>query len=172
MKNTQRFHRWINASFYTAQFDKFMPITVQGLGHIDHDLVFNDAKVLEKGITAYPSNETEAVELNHHITLSYLWVLGSYEVIRSMHQKIDKTSYAAASIGKLKTQFARLRVPLAKFEPAEKYKKTDSRIAYPTLNSDHGISWQVAENIFISRQSLSDAFLSLLEELRTKQEQV
>jgi hypothetical protein len=63
-------------------------------------------------------------------------------------------------------KFERLRMPLAKFEAAGRHKKTDLKIAYPALNSQHGIAWQVSENTFISRGELADEFLALLESWR------
>ena len=54
-------------------------------------------------------------------------------------------------------------MPLAKFEPAERHQKTDFHIAYPVLNSDYGVAWQVSEDAFISRGELADQFLHLLE---------
>jgi hypothetical protein len=60
----------------------------------------------------------------------------------------------------LKHRLERIRVPLAKMEPARRY-PTDERIAYPTINLERGIAWQIAEDTVVTRRELSDALLEL-----------
>lgn len=170
MIESDRFHRWVNASFVTARFENFMPITVQGLGRLDHDLVTGDARFLALSEEQCAS-ETESLALNYRITLSYLWVLGAYEVVRTIDQRCREQDPSLASatskaILALKRQFERLRIPLAKFEPANRHRETDSKVAYPALNLDYGIAWQVVADTFIPRKVLSDSFLEFLEGLR------
>lgn len=157
-----RAHRWIRASHRLARYEAFMVTTVQGLGRLDDLLAATDAQYVAGG--GYISESTGIGDLSDHITLSYLWVLGAYEVIRAMHQRErDSGSAPSISITELLRRFARLRMPLAKFEPAERHQTTDSHVAFPVLNAEYGVAWQVSEDAFISRGELADKFLALLE---------
>jgi hypothetical protein len=130
-----RIERWVNASLATVQFEQFMIVVVQGLGRLDVSLLKDDQFFLSD----FKKNKTslaESLKLNERITLSYLWVLGGYELVRSICQRIKEKRNAfpekvADSFEELKKEFTRLRVPLAKMEPASAYKNTDSHIAYP-----------------------------------------
>jgi hypothetical protein len=165
MGGNSRFERWVKASFVTARYESFMPATVQGLGQIDHMLYAEDQRLVSQA----PEN-AEPSALTLHITLSHLWVLGAYEVLRTMHQRCREGSGVDESVRDLLRKFERLRVPLAKFEPAGRHRATDTKIAYPALNTQHGVAWQVADDVFIPRGQLSEEFLSLLE--RKRQESV
>ena len=114
------------------------------------------------------SSSSDLGALSYHITLSYLWVLGAYEIIRSIRQRNKKAGLNDEKLTSLLRKFERLRMPLAKFEPANRHKRTDSEIAYPALNDLHGITWQISEEVFISRGELANEFLSLLEGWRNE----
>ena len=109
----------------------------------------------------------EAIRATDRRTLSYLWVLGAYEVVRTMHERAVAANDAmAGKIGNVKHRFERVRIPLAKMEPARRHKDTDSPIAYPAIHRDLGIAWQLTADEFVTRRELSDAMLELLTELR------
>jgi len=168
-----RQEQWVKASFATAKFEPFMPVTIQGLGTLDIQLIQKDEEYLEK------HKQTEGPEKIHfefsnQITLSYLWVLGAYEVIRTITQRIKENSGIVKEdiekeFSQVKKAFNRLRVPLAKMEPAYSHRNTDSHIAYPALNIDHGVAWQVSQDTYITRRSLSNLMLQLLESTRASQ---
>ena len=164
MNDEPRFDRWVRASFATAQYEKFMPVTVQGLGRLDHDLFGQDKLVLAGAGPFAPDGDLGA--LSYHITLSYLWVLGAYEVLRAINQRSKESGHSDQEVLQVLRQYERLRMPLAKFEPANRHKHTDSKIAYPALNPEHGVAWEVAANVFISRGALSGELLALLESKR------
>lgn len=164
MSDEPRFHRWVRASFATALYEEFMPVKVQGLGRLDQDL-FEQDKLILAGAGAY-APERDLGALSYHITLSYLWVLGAYEVLRAINQRCIESGRSDQEVLQVLRQFERLRMPLAKFEAANRHRDTDSKIAYPALNSEHGVAWEVAENVFISRGVLSGALLALLENKR------
>jgi hypothetical protein len=153
-----RFERWVKASFVTARYEHFMPATVQGLGRIDQILYVEDQRLVSE-----PLESAEPSDLTLHITLSHLWVLGAYEVLRTIHQRCREGGGVDESVRDVLRRFERLRIPLAKFEPAGRHKETDTKIAYPALNAQYGVAWQVAEDVFIPRGELSDEFLMLLE---------
>lgn len=156
-----RFGRWVKASYATAQYERFMPVTIQGLGKLDQDLVIQD-RLLIAGLGPF-ALDGDPMELSRHLTLSYLWVLGAYEVLRAINQQCKESHGASPAVLHVLRQFERLRMPLAKFEPAYRHRNTDSKIAYPALNSEYGIAWEVAPDVFIPRGALSDELLALLE---------
>jgi len=170
--DTERFNRWVRASRVADKIQPFMIVALQGLGRLDSQLVEQGGSWLEQ-----TNNSTAAIAksvlLNETFTLSYLWVLGAYELIRTICQRCHvyrKTlgESLCDRLYSLKGDFERLRIPLAKMEPARKYKQTDYPIAYPALHRDLGISWKISENVFISRRELSDSLLSLLEDISAK----
>ncbi|CAK2192704.1 conserved hypothetical protein [Vibrio crassostreae] len=157
--------RWVDVSPVVQAFDDFMIVTLQGLGKLDARLLVEDANFIATGKSSNPFGD-----ISDHITQSYLWVLGAYEIIRALDQRAreDETFYPEHKdkFQRLKHSFARIRIPLAKFEAAGRHKDTDSHIAYPGFNRKTGVSWQVAENTWVDRRVLSDEMLELLEQLK------
>jgi hypothetical protein len=162
--NNQRLKKWIEASIGLSHIEPFMMPVLQGLGSLDCQLIQQDERFLR-----LPENQRatihEATMLTERFTLSYLWVLGIYELIRTLDQKCHANKNLldeplCKRIHTLKHQIERLRIPLAKMEPAKRSPK-DSSIAYPAISRDHGIAWQIAANVFISRREISDAMLQL-----------
>ena len=147
-----------------------MCMTIQSLGRIDVSLIEGD----ELFLADFENNRNslnENLKLNDRFTLSYLWVLGGYEVVRTICQRIKENrdglpDEIAAKFESLKKEFNRLRVPLAKMEAASAHKNTDSHFAYPAINTK-GIAWQVSQDIFITRRDLSDQLLETLEFARS-----
>jgi len=161
--------RWITGGNRAAHFELHMMITVQGLGSLDRELTAFDRFLVTnvEEIYAYPDDQAigHAVLLTRHLTLSYLWVLGAYEVIRSIDQRFfsgNPNGPDTYEIKATKRQFSRLRVPLAKYE-AERRSPGDSSIAYPALSAAHGAAWMLSESVLISREELAEAFLTMLE---------
>lgn len=151
-----RFQRWINASHKIAKIEVFMIPNIQGLGQLDTKLITLENEFLAQFNLS--RNENMVLEFSEHITISYLWVLGAYEIVRVIDEEIKSEKSK-----KIKHTFTRLRIPLAKYEPANFHKNTDSKIAYPMLNSDIGVAWQVSEDTIITRRDLSDILLDFLE---------
>lgn len=167
MIDQPRYAEWVRLSHRTARFETFMVVTVQGLGKLDAKLVAQDKAYLN--LTDEQQNEFRvSIELTDRFISSYLWVLGAYELIRVIDQKCraDKSLISNPRIvSDAKAAFERIRIPLAKFESARRYRDTDSTVAYPSLDRVHGIAWQIAEDVYISRGELSERFLNLLREL-------
>jgi hypothetical protein len=106
----------------------------------------------------------------HSVPMGYLWVLGAYEIIRTLDQMFRNVRKypAQQQLGteQLKHAFERVRIPLAKLEPATRYKSTDNRFAVPALILGRGLGWTVAEGVSIARGELSTQFLEFLESLK------
>ena len=150
-----------------------MAVAVQGLARLDCQLIATDEQFLQL-TEQQRATILASVELSERLTLSYLWVLGAYEIVRTLDQRTREASTGRPSpmaerITATKYLFERVRIPLAKFE-ASRRNPNDSPIAYPAVSSIHGIAWLVADNTFVSRRQLSDAFLALLSDLRAERE--
>ena len=165
-----RYAEWVRLSHRAARFEKFMTVAIQGLGKLDSVLVAEDALFLQ-----LPQHQRESIEtsldLTDRFTNSYLWVLGSYEIIRGMDQRCRENSQivdhtAATFIREAKIKFERVRVPLAKFEAARRFSDTDATAAFPALDLQHGIAWRVADNVVVTRRELSECFLATLRALQ------
>lgn len=172
--NEERFERWIKVSVGLQRLDNFLPSLLISIGKMDVDLYKKDLELIEKYRKG--GDVTEDYELQwmkDHLTYSYLWILGAYEVVRTLTQfiegkKDDDPQDVFGKFRETKNRFNRLRVPLAKLEPAKFHKETDFQIAYPGFDYDVGIAWKVSEDTVISRQGLSDLFLETLEFMRSK----
>lgn len=162
-----RWHRWISASHVASSYVPAMMKTLQGLGRLDHDLHAYDQQLVQAGFSSSREADTST---DYQITLSYLWVLGAYEVLRSIKQRVLERKKTDSALMELYGLFTRVRIPLAKFEAARTHKKTDANIAVPVHSLSHGIGWQVSSDVFITRGELSDAFLLWLESKRTSEQ--
>jgi hypothetical protein len=161
-----RYAEWVRLSHRAARFEKFMTSAIQGLGKLDAVLSAKDTAYLQ-----LPQQERESIErsieLTERFTESYLWVLGAYEIIRTMDQRVRENAglvneATCQLIRDAKHKFERVRVPLAKFEAARCHSDTDSSVAFPALNPQHGIAWCVADDVFVTRRELSECFMALL----------
>ncbi len=165
-----RLERWIKASHVLAAYAPkraFIVVTCQDLARLDVKLISEDELV------------TQQLKLNNEVGVfsetsaySYFWVLGGYELVRALDQRAREDSDFfpdfSQAINDLKHQFERVRVPLAKFEPAGRHRRTDDDIAVPGFNYDLGTMWRVAPDVWISRRELSDGLLNLLELMASK----
>jgi hypothetical protein len=162
-----RFERWLKVSIGLARFEPFLMNLVQGIGEMDARLCKMDS-ILVKKYQEHGDVRDDYDLIQNHLTQSYLWVLGAYEIVRTLTQRIrenqdDDPAEVLELFQHTKRHFARLRIPLAKFEPASAHKATDHHIAYPGFHYDLGIAWEINQDVVISRQELSDRFLETLE---------
>ena len=108
-----------------------------------------------------------------HITLSELWIMGTYELIRLIGD-INKnrnfiTGNAKEKLKEVLTIFTEVRIPLTKFQKQGE-KRLYSKIATKNLfDSDKGVGWNFyggkKEEVFY-RKDLGDLFLELLKEIK------
>ncbi|MCK9691862.1 hypothetical protein [Pseudomonas syringae] len=165
-----RFERWLKVSIGMARFEPHLVDLVQDMGQLDAVLCSADAAF----VRAHPEQMNALYDhdsIQSHKTQSYLWVLGAYEILRTLAQRVregqsDDPQDVAERLKEARDRFARVRVPLAKFEAAGKHRATDYHVAYPGLDFKYGIAWQLNESQVISRQELSDVFLEALEFVR------
>ena len=87
--DADRLKRWIDASHRLSRYDVWLITTVQGLGKLDVNLLRDHAYIIENLGSISP-----ITALSDQVTLSYLWVLGSYELIRTLDQRVKEQSNA------------------------------------------------------------------------------
>lgn len=158
-----RRNKWITCQDTLERIHKLMVVPYQGIALIDAQLVVEDKNVINGNPTEFKG------DLGPHLTQSYLWVLGAYEIIRTISQYVDSDQDEDLKAYKdeirvLKHKFERLRVPLAKFEAARKT-PDGYTYAYPVIDTALGTCWRISSNEVISRRELSDEFLQLMEKL-------
>ncbi|TVU88323.1 hypothetical protein [Vreelandella titanicae] len=156
-----RYARWIKASHSLAKIEVFMIPLIQQLGRFDCQLIDGDTAFLQMP-ESLRATEQEMLNFNDRMGLSYLWVIGAYELIRTINQRLKNECFETEA-RQVKQQFNRLRVPLAKMEAAGRSPE-DSHIAYPAFNMPHGAAWQLTQDEFITRKELSDSLLDFVEQ--------
>lgn len=159
-----RFKEWVDASVGFAALHTIATVYMQGLGRLDIELLWTDANRQHLDDKSDLLSALQA-DLTLPIMLSQLWVLGAYELVRALDEKrrsnvLSLSTELEQRLLELKRKFERLRIPLAKLEPAERWKKTDFDVAMPALHETNGISWAVAPGVFIPRRDLADELLS------------
>jgi hypothetical protein len=171
MSAYMRIWRWRLAATVVQQIESRLDPALEVLARLDEDLYSRDAKHRATVSDPNLSPLRDWGEVINDIGLSYLWVLGAYEAVRTLHQRlVDMGAPAmkrAAACAALKHKYERVRIPLAKLEPAKRFVTTDYAFARPGIDDSRGIAWEVSHGVAVSRSELSDAFLSFLEEMRT-----
>jgi len=169
MDNT-RFNRWVKASPGLAPADHFLAFMSQEVGRLDSRLSEENSRFIDLSPEEKATIEN-SIKLTDLMMYSRLWILAAYELIRTLDEMCRNNSNlfdgnSHTEIYELKHSFARIRMPLAKLQPADKHKNTDGPIAQPILHRKLGVGWQVSRDVVITRQELSENLLGLLEKLR------
>lgn len=163
--DAERNNRWVDCSHTIAVHNEWSVVTLQHLGLLDSRLINDDAELINTG---YPKNPMH--DLSDHITSSYLWVLGLYELVRTLDQFASNEgsplNHVRGEIQTYKRKINRLRIPLAKMEAASS-NTDDSPIAYPGMHQALGLAWQLNERDWITRRELSDEALALFEFIKS-----
>ncbi len=160
-----RWKRWVTASSSLTRFAEMLQLPAQQLGRFDCLLAAESPSFIQSG-----TDVERATAFQDHLGLSYLWILGGYELIRTVDQRCRSnpsliSAELSARARQVKKTFERVRIPLAKFEPANSHRDTDFTFAWPAYHPDRGIAWAVAPNTFISRSELAELLLGFLEAL-------
>lgn len=165
--NTSLHTRWKQASTATLLIKPELAGTVRMLGKIDADL--NDQNTSFRALRSDIGSITPAQweVIYDAAALSQLWILGAYELVRTLHQALRTTHSLSVNAeercGSLKRSFERLRMPIAKLEPPARHHQDDYGVAYPALSAAQGLVWKVADNALISRDDLGLELLEFLE---------
>jgi hypothetical protein len=171
--NTLRNSRWFKVSTTALLMKPEVHGIVRMLGKIDVELHEKDIVycALRSDIASISSDQWE--NIHDSIALSHLWILGAYELVRTLSQSLDPATTLPQEVTdkcrQLKHEFERIRMPLAKLETPKYHHTTDYGVAYAGFNETHGLGWMVSGNDFISRDQLGIGMLEFLEFARTKQ---
>ena len=159
----ERRNCWIEHQGSLDYVHELLCAPYQGIAWIDALLVKEDGKLV--------SGEPIGLmgDLSQHFTQAYLWVLGAYEIVRTISQFSDKAENTALSTHKdeiraLKHKFELVRMPLAKFEASRK-NPDGYTFAWPIVDKQKGTGWLISEGSYITRRELSDEFLELMKKL-------
>ena len=130
-----------------------------------------DAELWERTPRLIRIREKESISDADHLLLqrtvgdAFFWVLGAYEMVRTLDQRC-KAKHAgttrAAHFNDVKLQVERVRMPLAKLEPARRHRSFDRSFASAVLSRGKGYCWRVADGHDIPFTTLSDQVLSSL----------
>src|SRR5512137_1086801 len=89
-----RYSQWIRVSHAVGGIDRyraFMAVAIQGLARLDCQLIAADEQFLQF-TEQQRATILASVELSERLTLSYLWVLGAYEIVRTLDQRTREAS--------------------------------------------------------------------------------
>ena len=173
----ERFKRWVDCSHSIVKFNLDIDIYIQELGRVDSKLVVIDKKQIDLCAGQTEHNVNDYLAYNNAIFLSRLWVFGGYELVRTLSGAAYNKLWSKdelAKINEVRRKFARIRIPLAKYEP-EGLKSRNPRkckysgdydIAQNVIIRNQGIGWLINESKWISRGELADELLMLLEGLQ------
>ena len=177
--NTERSRRdkWRDISwqsFWLSNDLQELTWLIQMLGQDDTRLYEFDQMINRDYPNIVDGKPTSAIDdmLHEMIWKSYTWILAAYELIRTIDRKLkttDPTADIRLKSQRLKNDFARLRVPMAKFEPTGKHEKTDYKFPPGCIQPGRGLCWAAAPDVVLSRTELSDALISFLLELKNYQ---
>src|SRR5258708_36979463 len=134
---------------------------VSGLMELDRQLRKRDARAPSELDQMQRVSEVEWQEHADRLFWSYLWVLGAYEVIRTVHAALrgspgPAATDCAASVRSAKRLLERVPGPLARGEPRRG--SHGFALAAPALVPGVGIAWTIAPDDTVSRHELADAF--------------
>jgi len=165
-----RLHRWLSAGEILFSLEPWLGFVTSSLGRLDCTIIARDNRVgiqrrrLAGGGHVYDTSES--------LSLSYFWVLGAYELVRVIDQRVrEKDQFCVANYSGIKTlkrQFERIRIPLAKLEASKKNESTDFRTAIPIFDSKlNSTAWVVAPKVVVRRRELADNLLDFLTATKT-----
>lgn len=171
--NHGRYEDWVRVSFKwirNPETDLGLPHHIQTLGIEDAEL--RDVRKSDiYGVDGEPLKDEHGIlYLERFQIRANLWVLGAYEVIRMLSERVRKDSEltvpdAVDNIHKTKRLFERVRIPIAKYEPSKRHQSTDFAVALVGIGPK-GIGWQVSEDTTIYQSELSDEFFKMMTKIR------
>jgi len=157
-----RYLEWVRASRWLAHVHPMLVDLANGLGILDVRLIAKDARLQELFPTSTGRVEMP-LELEHRV-LSLLWLLGAYELIRTLSQRLREKPGARAleavrALVPVKLTLERLRMPLAKLEKARRGEESDFSMAFPVLDGAKGMGWVISPTGHIPRRKVADDLL-------------
>jgi len=87
LEASERWERWLKVSIGLLRFEQADDAARPQLGRLDIRLIEAD-DWWERRFASGTVTSEENSRLHEHITLSYLWLLGAYEFIRTLCQRV------------------------------------------------------------------------------------
>lgn len=172
--DVELYEKWVTRSFrwVRSHKDQNLPHHIQMLGIVDAEL---------RGIRRHHLFDTQGnpTEDDHGILMleryqikAHLWVLGAYEVVRMIGQRLwEDDSLAQDSsievVKETKKLFERLRIPLAKLEASKRHRKTDYDVPYAGIG-ERGLGWKVSDDKIIYQEDLSEQLFVMLSNMKPR----
>jgi hypothetical protein len=166
---------WVNFALSLKIIDNSLIAFVQGLGRLDESLGRSEDEIKTYFINNPNVQDAPLVKewasmrmkRNDAVILAQLWVLGCYEATRTIDQFLNSQKpilylKSAESFKKTKHFHERIRVPLAKLEPAKRWKETDYKIAIPGFSESASMIWKISKDESIARDDLANSFIGSL----------
>jgi len=153
--------RWTIGAF------KFAPVhlpyvnAVHGIGRLDVALRVVAPEVFSALRTSAVGDPAES--LIDYECLSNLWVMGGYEFVRSLSRRLGRGTAQGEAVRDAKVRFERVRIPLAKFEAAARFRATDKESPDRISRTDVGAGWIVNPSTVIYRVDLADALVAVFD---------
>jgi hypothetical protein len=166
--NDERAKLWEQKCLNLIKIGGQFPAIVRALGRLDSFLRKESRSAVgDLEETEFPNLSV----IEDYLALSQLWVFGAYELLRSIDQKLSEGDFAlpmttSAKVKEMKMRFARIRVPLAKLEPANRFRLVDEvpkGACVVSSAKEKGWCWQLNANTYVWRHDLGDELLSLLD---------
>jgi hypothetical protein len=159
--SAERYRRWINCSF-VFQSIRQIYFNILYLSKIDIKIIYQESLAPSKILLLHSH------ELEEQVYLSQMWVLGAFEVVRTIDQWNREGNYFSSKthipIKNIKKKLELVRVPLTKLEAPHRAPSQLSTIL-PARHPELGMSWLVDfdPDVWISRRELSDQMLETFE---------
>ena len=177
-----RLRQWIDASGGMFLIDATLLADVQGLGRLDVELIKETERLKTKS-KIYGKTKLK------HVTLSKLWILEAYNIVRLMTQITSSprdlliSKKTKSKILETKKEFEKIRIPLTKFqmprrqfdilkkERPQKENRTFSQYPDSFIDSSGEVGWKVYTMIErrpterYYRRSFGDLLLKLFESI-------
>ncbi len=171
-KKKDRQSEWVDNSMSLMHIEMLLVGNAQGLGLLDVELIkeFPKLKINSK-------LEKDRLKKLRHITLSELWVMGAYELVRFINNVAHKHTdiFEEETMKKIKeniTLFTEIRIPLTRFQKMGQNQQY-SGVSQPIWDSIKSEGWKVhfsgksgIETKKFYRKDLSDSLLALLKKLK------
>jgi hypothetical protein len=142
----------------------FLTVMIQRVGRLDCLLIIEDQRIAT--VPRAQINTPEELEkLFHQESLSYLWVLGAWHLIDTLHTKMDTHRITfPGTVGRIKQakkNIARLRMQFAKAEPGMAGDRDFPH--YGGRGFTGSSTWAVNASTLVSRYDLSAELLDVLD---------
>lgn len=121
----ERYTDWVKRSFRWIRDDKDqgLPHHIQLLGIVDAEIRGIRKRDIYQEDGSPKEDAYGIILLEHYEIKAHLWLLGAYELVRVLSQRLRERPELASDesiekVNEAKRAFERVRIPLAKLEPA------------------------------------------------------